>query len=71
MPAGSGGHGGGHDGHGGGHDGHGAADAGTGGVGELEVNLTLPRAGLYKMFFQFQRRDVVYTAPFVLKSVAM
>jgi hypothetical protein len=71
VPAGTGGHGGhgGHDGHGGhgGHDGGAPAPVG----GDLDVDVNLPRAGLYKMFMQVKRGERVITAPFVLRAMAM
>lgn len=72
MRPGSGGHGGGH----GGATGHG----GTGGTGAngtatagnlLDIEVTLPRAGFYKMFVQVKRGSDVVTAPFVLRAVSM
>ncbi|MBX3233542.1 MAG: hypothetical protein KIT84_11100 [Labilithrix sp.] len=80
MPAGSGGHGGhgGHDmpaapatGHGG-HGGHGTTPPAAGSTASvLDVEVTLPKAGLYKMFMQVKRGDRVITAPFVLRATAM
>ena len=68
MAAGSGGGHGGHGGHGG--DG-GTADAGTLSPSDLDVDVTLPSAGLYKMFIQVKRGDRVVTAPFVLRAASM
>lgn len=67
MRPGSGGHGG-HGGHGGGHS---SAPAATAAPNVLDVALTLPAAGLYKMFVQVQRGETVITAPFVLRATAM
>ena len=36
-------------------------------TGPIGVDVTLPKAGRYKMFFQFQRGTTVTTAPFVLE----
>ena len=52
---------------GGGHGGHGGASTSTGPVG---IDVTLPKAGLYKMFVQFQRGTTLITAPFVLDVMA-
>ncbi len=50
-----------------GHDDGAVALTSTGPIG---IVVTLPKAGLYKMFVQFQRGAVVITAPFVLEVVA-
>ena len=52
----------------GGHGGHGAASSTT--TGPVAVDITLPKAGLYKMFVQFQRGATLITAPFVLNVMA-
>lgn len=39
--------------------------------GRIGVDVTFPRAGLYKMFLQFQRGAAVVTAPFVIRVMAM
>lgn len=49
---------------GGGHGGHGGAGATT--TGPVGIDVTLPKAGLYKMWVQFQRGTTLITAPFVL-----
>jgi hypothetical protein len=62
---------GGHGGHGG-HEGHGGTTPAAPPVGAanlLDVELTVPQAGLYKMFVQFKRGETVMTAPFVLRSM--
>ena len=51
---------------GGGHGAHGTSTD-TGPVG---IDVTLPKAGLYKIWVQFQRATTVMTAPFVLNVVA-
>ena len=51
----------------GGHGGHGEPSTSTGPVG---IDVTLPKAGLYKMFVQFQRGTTLITAPFVLSVMA-
>jgi hypothetical protein len=58
--AGGGGHG--------GHGGHGGEP--TTSTGPVGVDVTLPKAGLYKMFVQFQRGTTLITAPFVLSVMA-
>lgn len=83
MAAGSGGHGG-HDMDGmdmgnmempetgeGGHGGHGATPPAATTPSVLDVAVTLPKAGLYKMFLQVKRGDRVVTAPFVIRAMAM
>lgn len=53
-----------------GHDHHhGGAMASTT-TGPIGMDVTLPNAGLYKMFVQFQRGSTVITAPFVLSVMA-
>lgn len=53
---------------GGGHGGHGmAATTSTGPIG---IDVSLPKAGLYKIFLQFQRGTTLITAPFVLQVMA-
>ena len=39
--------------------------------GRIGVDVTFPRAGLYKMFLQFQRGTAVVTAPFIVRVMAM
>ena len=39
-------------------------------TGPIGIDVTLPSAGLYKMFVQFQRGTTVITAPFVLSVMA-
>jgi hypothetical protein len=70
MPAGMGGHG--------GHGGHDHGDHGTDGTttgattpADLDVDVTIPTPGLYKMFMQVKRGDRVITAPFVLHATTM
>lgn len=52
---------------GGGHGGHGGMGTTSGPVG---IDVTLPKAGLYKMWVQFQRGTTLITAPFVLGVMA-
>ena len=52
---------------GGGHGDHGTASTSSGPIG---IAVTLPKAGLYKLWFQFQRGTTVITAPFVLDVMA-
>lgn len=52
----------------GGHGGHGGAPSTT--TGPVGIDVTLPKAGLYKMFVQFQRGTTLITAPFVLSVMA-
>lgn len=47
---------------------HGAAGSTT--TGPVGVDVTLPKAGLYKMFVQFKRGATLITAPFVLNVMA-
>lgn len=61
------GHGEGHGGMHGGHGGMGAAAA----ANVLDIDVTLPRAGLYKVFVQIKRGGRVVTAPFVLRAATM
>jgi hypothetical protein len=37
----------------------------------LEVEVNLPRPGLYKMFMQVKRGAEIITAPFVVRAVTM
>ncbi len=53
---------------GGGHGGHGTMGSTT--TGPVGIDVTLPKAGLYKMFVQFQRGTTLITAPFVLSVMA-
>lgn len=63
--------GGGHGGHGGHGGGGSASDAGsstaTSASNILDIDVTFPRAGLYKVFVQTKRADTVITAPFVVR----
>ena len=54
----------------GGHGGHGNGAAGSTTTGPVGIDVTLPKAGLYKMFVQFKRGTTVLTAPFVLSVMA-
>lgn len=59
---------------------HGMAESGGGAdhdhdhmgtsTGPVGVDVTLPKAGLYKMFLQFKRGSTLITAPFVLKAMS-
>jgi len=72
MRPGDGGHGssGGHGGHGGG--GHGGGGGGGPAASNiLDIDVKLPKAGLYKMFVQVKRGENVLTAPFVLRATQM
>jgi hypothetical protein len=53
-----------------GHGADGGHDMGSTTTGPVVIDLTLPAAGLYKMFVQFQRGATVITAPFVLGVTA-
>jgi hypothetical protein len=57
----------------GGMGGMAATAGGTGGhePSVLDIELTLPTAGLYKMFVQVKRGDEVVTVPFVLRAMTM
>jgi len=63
------GEGGGH----GGHGGHGGSSGGTPAVtpSVLDIDVNLPKAGLYKIFVQVKRGEDVLTAPFVIKAQTM
>ncbi|MDQ3252824.1 MAG: hypothetical protein M3R15_02780, partial [Acidobacteriota bacterium] len=58
-----------------GHGGHGDSNAAPhahgngaqGGTSEVSAHTTFPRAGLYKVWAQFQRSNQVITVPFVLR----
>ena len=52
------------------HGGHGGIGA-TAAANVLDIDVTLPRAGLYKVFVQIKRGGRVVTAPFVLRAVTM
>lgn len=55
----------------GGHDGM-SGMGGSGGAGNLlDIAVTLPSSGFYKMFVQVKRGERVVTAPFVLKAMEM
>lgn len=67
---GTGGHGP-HDGHGG-HGGHGSpAPVPSTAQNLLDIDVTFPSAGLYKMFVQTKRGENIITAPFVIRVTAM
>lgn len=66
MRPGSGGHGG-HGGHG---EHGGTTDAGAA-PNDLDINVTFPAAGLYKLFVQVKRGDAIVTAPFVVRVRGM
>jgi hypothetical protein len=68
APAGTGTGEGGHGGHGG-HDGMSGMNGGASNL--LDIGVTLPASGFYKMFVQVKRGKTVVTAPFVLKATAM
>ncbi len=60
----------------GGHGGHGGAPTtGTGGAESptnlLDIDVTFPVAGYYKIFVQTKRGETVVTAPFVVRVVSM
>jgi len=46
-------------------------DMGSTATGPIGVDVTFPKAGLYKMFFQFKRGDEIVTAPFVVEAMDM
>lgn len=71
MRVGAGG-GGGHGGHGG-HGSHGApsGDDASASSNLLDIDVTLPRAGFYKMFVQVKRSETIVTTPFVLEATSM
>jgi hypothetical protein len=52
---------------------HGMPEAGgtSTASGPIGIDLTLPKAGLYKMFLQFERGNTVLTVPFVLEAEAL
>ena len=44
---------------------------GAHGANVLDIAVTLPKAGRYKMFVQVKRGDTVVTVPFVLRAMNM
>jgi hypothetical protein len=54
-----------------GHPHHPSTSGSTTAPNVLEIPLTLPSAGYFKMFVQVKRGDNVVTVPFVLRSMAM
>ena len=48
-----------------GHEGHGGTT--TAPPGQLELSVSFPRAGLYKVWVQFRRGTSDVTAPFVIR----
>lgn len=54
----------------GGHGGHGGVTPTTDSSVHLMVEVTFPRAGLYKVWVQFQRGTTLVTAPFVVRTSA-
>ncbi len=55
----------------GGMDGMGGHGGGAHGANVLDIQVTLPKAGRYKMFVQVKRGDTVVTVPFVLHAMSM
>lgn len=58
-----------------GHTGMGGMDMGgtvpAASANLLDIDVTFPKAGLYKLFVQFQRGNEVITAPFVVRATQM
>lgn len=55
---------------GGGHADHAGHDEASTSTGPVGIDLELPKAGLYKMFLQFQRGTTLITTSFVLQVMA-
>lgn len=53
----------------GGHGGHGGTTPPSGATAHLTVEVTFPRAGLYKLWVQVQRAGRVITVPFVVRAL--